>query len=386
MTERLDGGTRRSPMKAVLVAAALVAGAFSLVFLTRSEGTPQRERREPLVPVKVAVAVRQAVPVQIQAVGTVEAYATVTIKSRVDGQLVGVHFREGQDVRKGDLLFTIDPRPYEAALKEAQARLERDIALMDKAERDARRYAELVAKNFVSSDKYEQFRANFESLRATAEADRAAVERARLQVEYCHIRSPMAGRTGRLLVDEGSQIKANDDKGGMVDISQITPIYVAFAVPQQNLPAIKLHMGKGELKVAAEIPESGLSPEEGTLRFLDNKVNSQTGTVLLKGSFPNTGRHLWPGQFVTATLTLATRQDAVVIPSMAVQVGQEGRFVYVVRADMTVESRKVTPGIAVGDAVVIDQGLAEGETVVTEGQLRLVPGTKVQVPEGRPPA
>jgi len=386
MTERPDGGTRRSPMKAVLVAAALVAGAFSLVFLTRSEGTPQRERREPLVPVKVAVAVRKAVPVQIQAVGTVEAYATVTIKSRVDGQLVGVHFREGQDVRKGELLFTIDPRPYEAALKEAQARLERDIALMDKAERDARRYAELVAKNFVSSDKYEQFRANFESLRATAEADRAAVERARLQVEYCFIRSPMAGRTGRLLVDEGSQIKANDDKGGMVDISQITPIYVAFAVPQQNLPAIKTHMAAGELKVAAEIPESGLSPEEGTLSFLDNKVNSQTGTVLLKGSFPNTGRHLWPGQFVTATLTLATRQDAVVIPSMAVQVGQEGRFVYVVRADMTVESRKVTPGIAVGDAVVIDQGLAEGETVVTEGQLRLVPGTKVQVPEGRPPA
>jgi multidrug efflux system membrane fusion protein len=386
MTEHPDGGTRRSPMKAVLVAAALVAGAFSLVFLTRSEGTPQRERREPLVPVKVAVAARKAVPVEVRAVGTVEAYATVTIKSRVDGQLVGVHFREGQDVRKGDLLFTIDPRPYEAAVREAQARLDRDVALMEKAERDTRRYAELVAKNFVSSDKYEQFRANFESLRATAEADRAALERARLQLEYCTIRSPMAGRTGRLLVDEGSQIKANDDKGGMVDISQITPIYVAFAVPQQNLPAIKLHMGKGELKVAAEIPESGLPPEEGTLSFLDNRVNSQTGTVLLKGSFPNPGRHLWPGQFVTATLTLAMRQDAVVIPSMAVQVGQEGRFVYVVKADMTVESRKVTPGMVVGDAVVIDQGLAAGETVVTEGQLRLVPGTKVQVPEGRPPA
>jgi multidrug efflux system membrane fusion protein len=386
MTEHPDGGTRRSPMKAVLVAAALVAGAFSLVFLTRSEGTPQRERREPLVPVKVAVAARKAVPVEVRAVGTVEAYATVTIKSRVDGQLVGVHFREGQDVRKGDLLFTIDPRPYEAAVREAQARLDRDVALMEKAERDTRRYAELVAKNFVSSDKYEQFRANFESLRATAEADRAALERARLQLEYCTIRSPMAGRTGRLLVDEGSQIKANDDKGGMVDISQITPIYVAFAVPQQNLPAITLHMGKGELKVAAEIPESGLPPEEGTLSFLDNRVNSQTGTVLLKGSFPNPGRHLWPGQFVTATLTLAMRQDAVVIPSMAVQVGQEGRFVYVVKADMTVESRKVTPGMVVGDAVVIDQGLAAGETVVTEGQLRLVPGTKVQVPEGRPPA
>jgi multidrug efflux system membrane fusion protein len=371
---------RRNPFKAILIAAALVAGALSMVFLTRSEGTPQRERREPLVPVKVAVAALKAVPVQIRAVGTVEAYATVSIKSRVDGQLVGVHFREGQDVKKGDLLFTIDPRPYEAALKESQARLERDIALMDKAERDTRRYAELVAKNFVSSDKYEQFRANFESLRATADADRATVERARLQLEYCFIRSPLAGRTGRLLVDEGTQIKANDDKAGMVDISQVMPIYVGFAVPQQNLSAIKTHMAKGELKVAADIPESGLPPEEGTLSFLDNKVNSQSGTVLLKGSFANTSRHLWPGQFVTATLTLTTRHDAVVIPAVAVQVGQVGQFVYVVKPDQTVESRAVTPGLVVGDSVVIDKGLAAGETVVTEGQLRLVPGTKVQVP------
>jgi multidrug efflux system membrane fusion protein len=371
---------RRNPFKAILIAAALVAGALSMVFLTRSEGTPQRERREPLVPVKVAVAALKAVPVQIRAVGTVEAYATVSIKSRVDGQLVGVHFREGQDVKKGDLLFTIDPRPYEAALKESQARLERDIALMDKAERDTRRYAELVAKNFVSSDKYEQFRANFESLRATADADRATVERARLQLEYCFIRSPLAGRTGRLLVDEGTQIKANDDKAGMVDIAQVMPIYVGFAVPQQNLSAIKTHMAKGELKVAADIPESGLPPEEGTLSFLDNKVNSQSGTVLLKGSFANTSRHLWPGQFVTATLTLTTRHDAVVIPAVAVQVGQVGQFVYVVKPDMTVESREVVPGMVVGDSVVIDKGLAAGETVVTEGQLRLVPGTKVQVP------
>ncbi len=371
---------RRNPFKAIIIAAALVAGALSMVFLTRSEGTPQRERREPLVPVKVAVAALKAVPVQIRAVGTVEAYATVSIKSRVDGELVRVHFREGQDVKKGDQLFTIDPRPYEAALKESQARLERDVALMDKAERDARRYAELVAKNFVSSDKYEQFRANFESLRASADADRATVERARLQLEYCFIRSPLAGRTGRLLVDEGTQIKANDDKAGMVDIAQVMPIYVGFAVPQQNLSAIKTHMAKGELKVAADIPESGLPPEEGTLSFLDNKVNSQTGTVLLKGSFANTSRHLWPGQFVTATLTLTTRHDAVVIPTVAVQVGQDGQFVYVVKPDQTVESRAVTPGLVVGDSVVIDKGLAAGEAVVTEGQLRLVPGTKVQVP------
>jgi multidrug efflux system membrane fusion protein len=181
-------------------------------------------------------------------------------------------------------------------------------------------------------------------------------------------------------VDEGTQIKANDDKAGMVDVSQLMPIYVGFAVPQQNLSAIKTHMARGELRVAADIPDSGLPPEEGTLSFLDNKVNSQTGTVLLKGSFPNKGRHLWPGQFVTATLTLETRNDAVVIPAVAVQVGQTGQFVFVVKPDQTVESRAVVPGMVVGDSVVIDKGLAAGETVVTEGQLRLVPGTKVQVP------
>jgi len=379
MTDRGPIAKRRNPLKGLAIAVTLVAGAVSIIFLTRSEGTPQRERRDALVPVKVAAAVQKAVPVQLQAVGTVEAYATVSIKSRVDGELMAVHFREGQDVKKGDLLFTIDPRPYDAALKEAQARLERDAALADKADVDARRYAELVAKNYVSSDKYEQFRANSAALRATVAADQASVERTRLQLEYCFIRAPMAGRTGRLLVDEGAQIKANDDKSGMVDVTQVLPIYVSFAVPQQYLPAIKTHMARGPLKVEANIPESEAQPEAGTLSFLDSKVNSQTGTVLLKGSFANTERHLWPGQFVTATLTLTTRNDAIVIPSMAVQVGQDGQFVYVVKPDMSVEPRPIVPGMSIGDDVVIDKGLAAGEQVVTEGQLRLVPGARVQI-------
>jgi len=361
------------------MAVALITIALAMVIMTRSEGTPQREKREALVPVKVAPALQKAVPVQLQAVGTVEAYATVSIKSRIDGELVKVNFREGQDVKKGELLFTIDPRPYEAALKEGRARLERDAALADKADMDARRYAELVAKNYVSSDKYEQFRANAEALRATVTGDRAALERAQLNLEYCYIRSPMAGRTGRLLVDEGAQIKANDDKGGMVEIMQIMPIHVGFAVPQQYLAEIKTHMAAGALKVEADIPESKVKPEAGTLSFLDNKVNTQTGTVLLKGSFANKDRLLWPGQFVMATLTLTTRNDAIVIPSMAIQVGQDGQFVYVVKPDMSVELRPVVPGMSIGDDVVIEKGLAAGEKVVTEGQLRLVPGAKVQV-------
>jgi membrane fusion protein, multidrug efflux system len=370
---------RRSPLKALAIALTLVAGALVVILMTRTDGRPQREKRDPLVPVKVATAIQKAVPVQLQAVGTVEAYATVSIKSRVDGQLMGIHFREGQDVKKGDLLFTIDPRPFEVALKEAQARLGRDAALADKADMDARRYAELVAKNFVSSDKYEQFRANSEALRASVEADRAVVDRAKLQLEYCFIKAPMAGRTGQLLVDEGTQIKANDDKGGMVDIAQVMPIYVGFAVPQQYLPQIKTHMAQGDLKVEAIIPDSRERPETGTLSFLDNKVNSQTGTVLLKGSFANTQRRLWPGQFATVTLTLTTQPNAIVIPVVAIQVGQEGQFVFVVKPDMTVESRPVVAGMSIADDVVIDKGLSAGDTVVTEGQLRLVPGAKVQV-------
>ena len=370
---------KRNPLKALAIALTLVAGALVIILMTRTDGRPQREKRDPLVPVKTATAIQKAVPVQLQAVGTVEAYATVSIKSRVDGQLMGIHFREGQDVKKGELLFTIDPRPFEVALKEARARLERDMALADKADMDARRYAELVAKNFVSSDKYEQFRANSAALRASVDADRAVVDRAKLQLEYCYIKAPMAGRTGQLLVDEGTQIKANDDKGGMVEIAQITPIYVGFAVPQQYLPQIKTHMAGGQLKVEAIIPDSRERTETGVLSFLDNKVSSQTGTVLLKGSFANTERRLWPGQFATVILTLTTRNDAVLVPSMAIQVGQEGKFVYVVKPDMTVESRPVVPGMSVGADVVIDKGLAAGENVVTEGQLRLVPGAKVQV-------
>jgi multidrug efflux system membrane fusion protein len=379
MTEQRPAIAWRISKKVFAIAVALITFASLMVILTRSEGTPQRQKSEALASIKVAVAERKAVPVQLQAVGTVEAYATVSIKSRVDGQLMAVHFREGEDVKKGEMLFTIDPRPYDAAVKEARARLERDAALADKAERDARRYAELVAKNYVSSDKFEQFRANAEALRATVAADRATLERAQLNLEYCYIRSPMSGRTGRILVDEGAQIKANDDKGGMVEIMQIMPIHVGFAVPQQYLSEIKTHMAAGPLKVEADIPESQVTAETGTLSFLDNKVNTQTGTVLLKGTFANTDRLLWPGQFVTATLTLATRSGAIVIPSVAVQIGQDGQFVYVVKPDMTVEMRPIALGMTLGDEVVVERGLSAEEKVVTEGQLRLVPGANVRI-------
>jgi multidrug efflux system membrane fusion protein len=360
--------SRRNPLKALAIALTLVAGALVVILMTRTDGRPQREKRDPLVPVKVATAIQKAVPVQLPAVGTVEAYATVSIKSRVDGQVMGIHFREGLEVKKGDLLFTIDPRPSEVALKEAQARLERDMALADKADMDARRYAELVAKNFVSSDKYEQFRANSEALGLRS----SRPGRVAGQLSWnTAIKAPMAA--GPAAPADRAQIKANDDKG-LVEIAQIMPINVDFA-PSSTFHSQDAY-GRGALKVE-DHPGQPRRPRRE--HWLDNKVSSQTGTVLLKGSFANTERRLWPGQFATVILTLTTRNDAVVIPSMAIQVGQDGQFVYVVKPDMTVESRPVVAGMSIGDDVVIDKGLSAGDTVVTEGQLRLVPGAKVQV-------
>lgn len=368
----------------LLAAAAAAAGAF-LAF-TRTDGRPAAERRPPpAVPVAVAEARREAVPIELQAVGTVEPYAAVAVKSRIEGQLVGVHFREGEEVREGELLFTIDPRPHRVALEEAEARLKRDEALLAKAETDARRYAELAAKSYVSPDKHEQFRANAEALRSTVEADRAVVARARLNLEYCFIRAPFTGRTGRLLVDRGAMVKANDDRGGLVEIAQVAPIYVGFALPQQHLGAVKERMAAGALAVKAYLTDGAGEPEAGVLAFLDNKVDSQTGTFLLKGVFDNGRRRLWPGQFVTAVLTLDTRPDAVLIPAVAVQTGQEGTFVFVVGPQMTVASRPVTVGMRRGEEVVIEQGVAAGEKVVTEGQLKLVPGSTVQI-KSPPPA
>jgi multidrug efflux system membrane fusion protein len=357
----------------------LVIGAAAVVFACdRSEGESVDQKRSMDVAVTAATADRKTVPVQLSAIGTVEAYATVSIKSRVSGELVGVHFKEGQEVQKGDLLFTIDPRPYEVALQEAQAQLLKDKALADKAALDAKRYAELAGKNLVSKDKYEQFRTNAAALNATLEADKASIENVRLQLSFCSIHAPFTGRTGSLMVDEGSQVKANDDHG-LVDLVEITPIYVNFSVSQQNLAPIRRFMAAGPLKVIARIPGDREHPEEGLLTFVDNRISSDTGTILLKGTFANTDRLLWPGQFVDVLLNLTQRPKAIVVPSQAIQTGQNGTYVFVIKPDLTVESRSVVVGMTLGEESVIDSGLAAGEQVVTDGQLRLVPGSRVQI-------
>jgi len=378
MNDNLRQTPKRRWGRMIFAVLVLFAAAAAFFVQNRSDGRPPQRSEPPAVAVRAAAAVQKTVPVQLTAIGTVESCASVAIKSRIAGQLVKVHFKEGQDVSQGELLFTIDPRPYEVALKEAQARLAKDKVLAEKAETDARRYGDLAGKDYVSKDKAEQFRANAAALKATLEGDKAALENAHLQLSYCYIRAPFSGRTGSLLVDEGAQIKANDDRG-LVDITQIAPIYVSFSVPQQELGRIQRHMNQATLPVTAYLPGDQGHPEQGRLTFLDNRVSSDTGTIGLKGTFANSDRRLWPGQFVDVVLTLATRPDAVVVPSEAIQTGQQGLFVFVIKPDMTVESRPVAVAMTLGGEAVLESGVAPGEQVVTDGQFRLVPGASVQI-------
>jgi multidrug efflux system membrane fusion protein len=362
------------------------------------------------VPVTVAKVVQKNVPVEVQVIGNVEAYSTISVKAQVGGQLTEVHFAEGDYCKKGDLLFEIDPRPLEAALAQAQANLKRDEAAVGQAEanlaRDsaqaryaesqATRYADLYKNGIISRDQAEQLRANadasaqavsadkaaIDSARANIGASRANVENAQVQLSYTKIASPIDGRTGNLSVKRGNVVTPNSME--LVTINQVEPIYVTFAVPEAQLPAIKRFMAEHPLQVRARPQDDATAEEEvGNLTFLDNAVDVTTGTIKLKGTFPNHGHKLWPGQFVRVTLRLTTQNDALVVPNEAVQTGQNGSYVYVVKDDRTVEQRPVVTGARVDQDMVVDQGLSIGETVVTQGQLRLAPGSRVVLPGGR---
>jgi membrane fusion protein, multidrug efflux system len=337
-----------------------------------------RSRGGEAVPVMVATAVQKAVPLQIRAVGNVEPYTTVSIKSQVTGVLQQAHFKEGQDVKKGQLLFTIDSRPLEAALKQAEANLARDNAQLKNLREQVRRYAELVEKQYVSREQYDQIKTNADAAESVVDADKAAVDNAKVQLSYCYIYAPVNGRVGSLLVNEGNLIRLNDG-APLVVINQINPINVTFAVPEQHLADLKRHMASSRLKVDARFPSDEGRPEQGVLAFVDNAVDRSTGTIKLKAEFSNQERRLWPGQFVNVALTLATQGDAVVIPSEAVQVGQEGQHVFVVKEDKRVEVRPVTIGSTSEGEAIIAKGLAVGEQVVREGQFLLGPGSRVEV-------
>ena len=362
-----------------------------------------------VVPVSVAKVEQQSVPAVLRVVGTVEASAIVQIKSQIAGQIERVAFQEGQNVRKDDLLFVIDRRPYQDALLQAQAAVARDRAQIAQseatlardtaqakfAESDALRYAQMAKEGVGSKEQYEQFRANADvareaaratdativSAKAALDADEAAVEAAKLNVTYCEIRAPLSGRTGNLLVHAGNLVKVNDVP--LVVIHQLSPIFVNFSVPEQHLAAIRRLNAAGPLEVRAATRDNPGQFAQGRLAVIDNSVDSTTGTIHLKASFPNGNAMLWPGQFVNVELTLDTIRDAAVTPAEAVQTGQQGQFVYVVKADNRVEIRPVTVGSTYGSSMVIEKGLTPGETVVTDGQMRLFPGAQVKAVDPR---
>jgi multidrug efflux system membrane fusion protein len=358
----------------------------------------------PPVPVTVATATSESVPVEIRVVGTVEPSSTVQIKSQVAGELTQVRFAEGQNVEKGQLLFEIDARPYEESLRQAQANVARDqaqlkqaeatrlkdIASLKNADADADRYAALQKEGVVSRQQADAARtsadvlkesiradeAAIESARASMNADISAVASAKLNLAYCRIASPVSGRTGNLLVQAGNLVKVNDVP--LVVINRIAPVFVSFSAPEEQLTEVRARYASGSKLGVDVMPQDAPGPPaHGVLTVVDNTVDTTTGTIKLKATLPNDDRRLWPGQFVNVVLTLNTQKDATVIPSEAVQAGQQGSFVYVVKPNKTVEARIVKVGQSLDRRVVIDKGLAAGETVVTDGQLLLVPGAPV---------
>jgi len=300
------------------------------------------------------------------------------VRALVGGELKAVHFQEGQEVRKDDLLFTIDPRPFEAQLHQAEANLARDKAQAENADAQVRRYKDLVSRGIATREQLDQLSSTAAALAATVKADTAAVENATLQLGYSTVRSPIGGRTGALIVHAGNVV-ATTDTTPLVVINQISPVFVAFPIAERDLPDIRRYEAAGTLHVEAQIPGDEAHVERGTISFLDNAVDPATGTIKLKGTFANEDRRLWPGLFVNIVLTLRTEPRALVIPARAVQDGQDGKYVYVVKADRTVESRSVDVARTMGLDAVIARGLAVGETVVTDGQLRLVAGRRVRI-------
>jgi multidrug efflux system membrane fusion protein len=333
----------------------------------------------PAVSVTVAPVIQELVPFRIQGIGNVEAFSTVALKARADGQIVEVGFKEGEEVRKGQVLFKIDPRPFEAAMRQAEANALRDAAASEQARSQERRYQDLLDKNFVSKEAYAQIRTNATTAEAIAKASQAALDSAKLNLEYCTIISPIEGYAGKIQIQLGNLVKAND-VNPLVVINQVHPIYVNFAVPEQRLAEVREYMALNSLSVQALTPGSDrAAAPTGVLIFVDNAVDPSTGTIKLRARFANKENSLWPGQFVGVSVRLFEQPDAIVIPSTAVQTGPEGQYVYVVGKDMLADVRKIEVQRTEGDHTIVARGLAKGEQVVTRGQLRLGPKSRVQI-------
>jgi multidrug efflux system membrane fusion protein len=348
-----------------------------------SGATPGRNGRNggdasPAVPVTVAQVVRKSMPVEISVIGAAEPFSSVAIRSQITGQMTAVNFAEGDDVKAGQVLFTLDRRPLEAALEQAKANLDRDLAQAANAEAQFKRYQELADRGIAPREQVDTARASLSALNATVSADRAALDNAQVQLQYATITATLAGRTGELQVHEGNLVRANDQTP-LVVINQIAPISVAFSIPEARLPELKRYMARGPLRVTALPPKDDGPPAVGSIAFVDNQVDQTTGTIRLKGTFPNDDRRLWPGQFLNVVVTLTSDPEAIVVPTAAVQAGQQGPYVFVVKDDRTVDLRAVEVSRTRASETVIANGVKPGETVVTDGHLRLVPGSRISV-------
>ncbi len=382
---------KRAPQRGSGQPARLAAALISILALAsflpscarNSDADAPRKGGE-TVPVLAATVTREDVPVNLLAIGSVEPYRSVSVRPRVGGELTRVLFKEGQDVREGDPLFSIDSRPYDAALKAAEADLAREKARAANAEADAKRLKDLVSKDYVSQQESDQAESAAAAERAAVQGLEATVENARLDLEFCSIRSPIAGRTSNLLVQEGNLVQANDTQA-LVVINQVAPIFVTFSIPERRLDEVLRYMkdaGPEGLQVAATPSGEGAEAVRGKLTFINNAVDPATGMILLKAEFENGDRRLWPGEFVQVSMLLTTRRGVVVTPAPAVQTGQKGDYVLVVKADQTTEVRPVTAGLRLDGKAIIEKGLEPGETVVTDGHLRVVPGAKVTIKSG----
>jgi multidrug efflux system membrane fusion protein len=364
-----------------LLAAALLGSLLPLAGCSsqtaESEGMRRMEFR---VPVDVTKAEQKTVPVQVEAIGNVEAYSTVSVRTQVAGEIQKVYFTQGQDVKKGQLLLTIDPRPFETQLNQLEADLARDQAQLENAQLQTERSSKLLRAGIISQEQYDTTRTTSDALKATVQADKAAIATAKINLSYCSIYSPLDGRTGALQVYPGNIAKVNDTI--VVVINQIHPIYVTFAVPEQYLGDVRKYRARGPLAVEAAIPNDSRPPAHGVLTFIDNSVDQATGTIKMRGTFQNPDNRLWPGQFVNVVMKLTTLPHATVVPSQAVQTGMTGKYVYVVKPDMTADYREVLAGETVNGQTVIEKGVTPGETVVTDGQLQLAPGSKVEIKKG----
>jgi membrane fusion protein, multidrug efflux system len=330
------------------------------------------------VPVTTSSVVQKSMPVEISVIGSAEPLNTVAIRSQTTGQLTAVNFTEGEEVSKGQLLFSIDRRPLEAAVEQAKANLARDEAQAENAATISRRFQDLADRGIATRAELDTSKASLSALNATVAADRAALENAQVQLEYATIHAPLSGRTGALMVHEGNLVRANDT-APLVVINQIMPIQVAFSIPESRLPELKRFMARGALRVLATPPNDDAAPAVGRISFVDNSVDPTTGTIKVKGTFANSDRRLWPGQYVNVTVELTTEKDVTVVSTQAVQAGQQGSYVFVVKPDQTVEMRTVVVNRTAAAETIIASGVTPGETVVTDGHLRLVPGSRISV-------